>query len=61
MKVTERLDVPGTYVVESGSLIYNCDLRDPFSPSCDCPDHLYRERTCKHLLLSMQLRDGELE
>ena len=60
MKAVERRDVPGTWVVVSGPETYNCDLREPFDPTCDCADFLYRERICKHLVFCMAERDGQL-
>lgn len=61
MTVIPRTDVIDTYVVVSGPNTYNVDLRNPFEPSCDCADFIYRERICRHLKLVMDTRDGETE
>lgn len=58
MTVEERKDIPGTYLVVSGGEVYNCDLRNEWESSCDCPDFLYRDRVCKHLQVAMDFRDG---
>ena len=34
------------------------DLYAPLVPRCDCGDHLWRERVCKHILAAM-LREGD--
>lgn len=59
MTVTPRPDIPGTYTVQSGPETYHVDLRDPFTPTCDCPDFLWRDRCCKHITACQKHRDGE--
>ena len=34
------------------------DLRERLLTRCDCGDHLWRERVCKHILAAM-LREGD--
>lgn len=59
MTVTERPDLPLTYVVVSGPNTYNVDLRDPWTPSCDCPSGCWTDEVCKHSKAAMAYRDGE--
>lgn len=45
--MTTLKEAPGLYQVTSSSgSTYVVDARDR---ACECPDHRYRERTCKHL------------
>lgn len=46
----------GRYLVTGGRDRHAVDLDG--SPPCDCGDHLYRERLCKHLV-AVHLREGE--
>lgn len=46
MTATERSDIPGTWVVLSGTNRYNVDLNEP---SCDCAGWCWTEKDCKHL------------
>jgi hypothetical protein len=48
---------PGRYVVTGGTEPHWVDLYNRFVPRCDCGDHLWRERVCKHILAAM-LREG---
>lgn len=59
MKAIPRSDVPGTWVVVSGPSTYHVDLRDPFTPSCDCPSHIWRDQMCKHVREAQKERDAE--
>jgi hypothetical protein len=49
---------PGKYLVTGGEEQHWVDLDDPSRPRCDCGDHLWRERTCKHILAAL-LREGD--
>jgi len=48
----------GRYQVRGGRETHWVDLRSPRIPRCDCGDHLWRERVCKHMLAAM-LREGD--
>jgi hypothetical protein len=48
----------GRYRVAGGREMHWVDLRSPRVPRCDCGDHLWRERVCKHMLAAM-LREGD--
>ena len=58
MTLTPRLDIPGTYMVQSGEKTYNVDLRDPYTPTCDCDGWCWTEQVCKHIRLAQDDRDG---
>ncbi len=49
---------PGQYRVDGGTEPHWVDLRSRFVPRCDCGDHLWRERVCKHILAAL-LREGD--
>jgi hypothetical protein len=49
---------PGRYVVTGGDEPHWVDLYSRFVPRCDCGDHLWRERVCKHILAAL-LREGD--
>ena len=49
---------PGRYRVDGGRETHWVDLRSPLVPRCDCGDHLWRERVCKHILAAL-LREGD--
>jgi hypothetical protein len=49
---------PGRYRVTGGDEPHWVDLRSRFVPRCDCGDHLWRERVCKHILAAL-LREGD--
>ena len=55
--VAERIG-PGQYRVAGGSEPHWVDLRSRLVPRCDCGDHLWRERVCKHILAAL-LREGD--
>jgi hypothetical protein len=48
----------GRYRVTGGTEPHWVDLHSRFVPRCDCGDHLWRERVCKHILAAM-LREGD--
>lgn len=48
----------GRYRVEGGAEPHWVDLHSDRQPRCDCGDHLWRERVCKHILAAM-LREGD--
>lgn len=48
----------GRYRVEGGAEPHWVDLHTAQHPRCDCGDHLWRERICKHILAAM-LREGD--
>jgi hypothetical protein len=52
----ERVAV-GRYRVTGGSHEHWVDLYTASHPRCDCGDHLWRERICKHILAAL-LREG---
>lgn len=47
----------GRYRVTGGSQLHWVDLYSTAHPRCDCGDHLWRERICKHILAAL-LREG---
>ena len=49
---------PGRYRVLGGADEHWVDLVTPNQPRCDCGDHLWRERACKHILAAL-LREGD--
>jgi hypothetical protein len=49
---------PGLYRVAGGRDTHWVDLRSLRVPRCDCGDHLWRERVCKHILAAL-LREGD--
>jgi hypothetical protein len=48
----------GRYLVTGGDEPHWVDLYTRQLPRCDCGDHLWRERVCKHILAVM-LREGD--
>jgi uncharacterized Zn finger protein len=48
----------GQYRVSGGSQAHWVDLYHAAHPRCDCGDHLWRDRVCKHILAAM-LREGD--
>ncbi|HKG93092.1 MAG TPA: SWIM zinc finger family protein [Gemmatimonadaceae bacterium] len=53
---SKRVD-HGRYHVTGGSSDHWVDLYSTSHPRCDCGDHLWRERICKHILAAL-LREG---
>jgi len=47
----------GQYHVVGGDHEHWVDLYNASTPRCDCGDHLWRERICKHILAAL-LREG---
>ena len=47
----------GRYHVSGGDSDHWVDLYTTSHPRCDCGDHLWRERICKHILAAL-LREG---
>jgi hypothetical protein len=50
----------GRYRVDGGAEQHWVDLTTPNVPRCDCGDHLWRDRVCKHILAAL-LREGDEE
>jgi hypothetical protein len=48
---------PGRYRIHGGAHDHWVDLYTVNHPRCDCGDHLWRERICKHILAAL-LREG---
>jgi hypothetical protein len=48
----------GRYRVSGGRESHWVDLYTRNQPRCDCGDHLWRERICKHILAAL-LREGD--
>jgi len=48
----------GRYHVTGGRHDHWVDLYTTSHPRCDCGDHLWRERICKHILAAL-LREGD--
>jgi hypothetical protein len=48
----------GRYRVSGGAEAHWVDLYTLNQPRCDCGDHLWRERICKHILAAL-LREGD--
>lgn len=40
----------GHYRVTGGEEAHEVNLRDPMVPLCDCADHTWRGKVCKHLV-----------
>jgi hypothetical protein len=53
----ERVE-QGRYRVTGGSQDHWVDLYTAAYPRCDCGDHLWRDRICKHILAAL-LREGD--
>lgn len=49
---------PGRYRVSGGRETHWVDLRSRRVPRCDCGDHIWRDRICKHILAAL-LREGD--
>ena len=47
----------GRYRITGGTQDHWVDLHTTAHPRCDCGDHLWRERICKHILAAL-LREG---
>lgn len=47
----------GRYRVTGGDHVHWVDLGTAAHPRCDCGDHLWRDRLCKHILAAL-LREG---
>jgi hypothetical protein len=47
----------GTYHFTGGVQDHWVDLYSSAHPRCDCGDHLWRERICKHILAAL-IREG---
>ena len=47
----------GRYRLTGGDQDHWVDLYTTSTPRCDCGDHLWRERICKHILAAL-LREG---
>jgi hypothetical protein len=47
----------GRFRVSGGTQDHWVDLYTTAHPRCDCGDHLWRERVCKHILAAL-LREG---
>ena len=47
----------GRYHISGGDQEHWVDLYTATIPRCDCGDHLWRERICKHILAAL-LREG---
>jgi uncharacterized Zn finger protein len=57
--VAERVG-RGRYQVTGGREQHWVDLTTPNQPRCDCGDHVWRDRVCKHILAAL-LREGDPE
>jgi hypothetical protein len=49
---------PGRFRIDGGEHTHWVDLYTADLPRCDCADHLWRERICKHILAAL-LREGD--
>jgi hypothetical protein len=49
---------PGRFRIAGGEHTHSVDLYTTDLPRCDCADHLWRERICKHILAGL-LREGD--
>ena len=49
---------PGRFRIDGGQHSHWVDLYTTDLPRCDCADHLWRERLCKHILAAL-LREGD--
>jgi hypothetical protein len=50
----------GRYRVSGGRETHWVDLGTPNQPRCDCGDHLWRDRVCKHIVAAL-LREGDAD
>jgi hypothetical protein len=50
----------GQYRVTGGTQDHWVDLYTTTNPRCDCGDHLWRDRICKHIIAAL-LREGNEE
>ena len=57
LKLEGRRVGNGRYQVSSGGTTHWVDLYTASIPRCDCGDHIWRERICKHILAAL-LREG---
>lgn len=57
LKLDGRRVGDGRYHVIGGDHDHWVDLYTTSIPRCDCGDHLWRERICKHILAAL-LREG---
>jgi hypothetical protein len=48
----------GRYRITGGAQVHWVDLHTTAHPRCDCGDHLWRDRICKHILAAL-LREGD--
>src|SRR5215211_580656 len=48
----------GRYRITGGTQTHWVDLYTTRHPRCDCGDHLWRDRICKHILAAL-LREGD--
>jgi hypothetical protein len=48
----------GQYRLVGGDHVHWVDLYTTSIPRCDCGDHIWRERICKHILAAL-LREGD--
>ena len=48
----------GRYRITGGAQTHWVDLYTTAFPRCDCGDHLWRDRICKHILAAL-LREGD--
>lgn len=58
LRLSARRMGPGRYRVVGGREPHWVDLRTRRFPRCDCGDHLWRDRVCKHIL-AVLLREGD--
>lgn len=49
---------PGRFRIDGGEHTHWVDLYTTDLPRCDCADHLWRERICKHIIAGL-LREGD--
>lgn len=43
----------GVYLVDGGEEPHWVNTRDQSAPACDCGDHLFRDRACKHVVAAL--------
>ena len=58
LKLEGRRVGDGRYQVLGGDHTHWVDLYTTSIPRCDCGDHIWRDRICKHILAAL-LREGD--
>ena len=52
-QLTARPVGRGKFLVTGGQEPHYVDLKDPSHPACDCGDHAFRDKVCKHIIRAL--------